>query len=308
MRQLAVRDRVGLGWRPEIGSSILTHLDRIDVVEVILDDYLSAPKRKLNSLSTLAAQVPVLYHGVGLGPASSIPIETARLDKLAKLFDILSPDTWSEHLSFVRAGGFEIGHLAAPPRTANTIEGALANLDRIGKAVGSFPALENIATLIDPPGSGMSEPEWVSGILGAADGRMLLDLHNLYANAVNFGFDPFAYLDSFPLDRVDLVHLSGGHWIDEPMVVSGAARGKRLLDDHVHDVPGIVFNLLEALARKTRSPLTVIIERDGAYPEFPVLLNQIAMARSAMEKGRFGRADTECATHGKGAAHQRSIS
>lgn len=34
-----MKDRFGLGWRPELAAGILTHLDRIDIVEVIADDY-----------------------------------------------------------------------------------------------------------------------------------------------------------------------------------------------------------------------------------------------------------------------------
>lgn len=285
-RGLIAGDRVGLGWRTELAASILSNLDQIDVVEVILDDYFGAPVQKLRALSTLESQVPVLYHGVGLGLASSLPVDARRLGRLAKVLDYLAPETWSEHLAFVRAGGMEIGHLAAPPRSEATVNGALENLVRIKKAVGSLPALENIATLIDPPGSRLTEPQWVSDILAGSGCDLLLDLHNLYANAVNFGFEPFAYLRAFPLHRVGLVHLSGGRWIDEPVGHAARPGGRRLLDDHVHDVPAIVFELLETLARENPRPLTVIIERDGGYPGFQVLLRQIVMAREAIARGR----------------------
>lgn len=279
-------DRIGLGWRPELAASILSHLDRIDVVEVILDDYLRAPARKLRSLRTLAAQVPVLHHGVGLGLASSHPVEDVRLEGLARVLDVLAPEAWSEHLAFVRAGGWEIGHLAAPPRTAATVDGALENLHRLGKAVGALPALENIASLVDPPGSGMSEPDWTRAILAGSDCPMLLDLHNLYANAVNFGFGPEAYLRAFPLDRVRQVHLSGGHWIPEPAEQASHPGARRLLDDHVHDVPDPVYGLLEILAAEAEAPLTVVIERDGQFPAFGALLEQVDRARTAVARGR----------------------
>lgn len=282
-------DRVGLGWRPALASPILSHLDRIDAVEVLLDDYFGAAPRKLRALKTLERQVPVIYHGVGLGLASAFPIAPRRMDRLARVLDFLGPETWSEHLAFVRAGEFEIGHLAAPPRTEATVEGALENLERIRKATGGLPALENIATLIDPPGSTLGEAAWTGSILSGSGALLLLDLHNLLANALNTGKDPFAFLSAFPLQRVGLVHLSGGHWIREPAGYGGAPGAERLLDDHVHDVPGIVFDLLEALARECHRPLTVIIERDGEYPEFPVLLAQIEAAREALRRGRAAR-------------------
>jgi uncharacterized protein len=298
--QLSPGDRVGLGWRPEIGPAILAHLDRIDVLEVVLDDYFKAPLRKLHALKTLAGQVPLLYHGVSLGLASSFPIDERRLQKLARVLDFLGTGEWSEHLAFVRAGKVEIGHLAAPPRTEATIAGALANLEHIRRVVGSLPVMENIATLIDPPGSRMSEPQWTERILTGSDGHLLLDLHNLYANAVNFGCDPFEFLKAFPLDRVRQVHLSGGEWIDEPGLYAKTPGGRRILDDHVHDVPQIVFDLLEALVMEIRQPITVIIERDGAYPDFQVLFDQMTSARMAITRGR------ENQTTGKGAGYERA--
>jgi len=285
-RRLGQDDLVGLGWRMELGPSILSNLDQIDVVEVIIDDYFKAAVSKLRSLKTLSSQVPVIYHGVGLGLATSLQIDQKRLEKLARVMDYLSPDVWSEHLAFVRAGNMEIGHLAAPPRTIHTIEGTLENLERIKKTVGSYPVLENIATLIDPPGSKMSEPQWVGQILRQSGCNQLLDLHNLYSNAINFGFDPVAYLNTFPLDQVQLVHLSGGKWIKEPAGFESRPGGERLLDDHVHDVPNAVYELLGTLARTVSQPLTVIIERDGEYPEFQSLLDQINYAKRILREAR----------------------
>ena len=54
--------------------------------------------------------------------------------------------------------------------------------------------MENIATLIDPPGSTLSESTWITAILSAADCDLLLDLHNVYANGLNHGYDPKAFL------------------------------------------------------------------------------------------------------------------
>ena len=286
MRRLVQGDLVGLGWRTELGPSILSSLDQIDVVEIIVDDYFNAPKSKLRALHTLSNQVPVIYHGVGLGLVTSIKLDQRRIERLARTIEYLSPEVWSEHLAFVRAGGTEIGHLAAPPCTVYTLDGALENLERVKKIVGSAPVLENIATLIDPPGSKMSEGHWTNEILTGSGCNLLLDLHNLYANAINFELDPFTYLQTFPLSRVKLVHLSGGKWIKEPPGYESRRNCQRLLDDHVHDVPEAVYNLLRLLAQTVTQPLTVIIERDGQYPDFQSLLNQVNFAKMILREAR----------------------
>ena len=279
----AVTDRVGLGWRPELAAGILANLDRIDVVEVVADDYFDAGARDLRALRTLARQVPVVLHGVTLGLASMTPVERKRLDGMARVAGSVEPEFWSEHLAFVRAGGVEIGHLAAPPRNAAVVEGTARNVARAAAVVGVAPRLENIATLIDPPGSDLDEPEWIASIVRETGGKLLLDLHNLHANCVNFGLDPLDFLKRLPPLAISAVHLGGGKWI-------ASGRGeRRLLDDHLHDVPQAVFDLLDEVAAYTPRPLTAILERDGNYPPIERLLRELDMARSAIECGRARR-------------------
>src|SRR5712664_778337 len=205
----ALDDRVGLGWRADLASGVFSNLERIDLLEVIADDFFDVPRLEVRALKILVFHVPVVLHGVGMGLASSVPVETKRLEKMARLFEFVRPQFWSEHLAFVRGGGIEIGHLAAPPRTADTLEGAAKNLSRASALVGSKPIVENIATLIDPSGSTLSESAWISGILASADCNLLLDLHNVYANGLNHGYDPKEFLRQVPSARLGVIHIAG---------------------------------------------------------------------------------------------------
>lgn len=271
-------DRVGLGWRPELAAGILSNLDRIQVIEAIADDYFDSPAR-VRALKTLAAQSCVVLHGIALGMASTSPVDRKRLGKMARLVEQIRPESWSEHLAFVRAGEIEIGHLAAPPRTQSTVDATAENLEVARKMVGSLPLVENIATLIDPPVSDLAEPEWLTETVQASGAGLLLDLHNLYANSLNFGIDTRDFLARLPLDRVHTVHISGGKFI-------GDAADRRLLDDHLHDPPDPIYDLLADLAGKCPNPLTVILERDGSYPPMDHLLAQLDRARRAVAEGR----------------------
>jgi uncharacterized protein (UPF0276 family) len=275
-----MQDFVGIGWRPELASGILSNLDRIDVLEVIAEDFYETPAG-MSALKSLASQVPVTIHGVSLGMASVSPVNCKRLEKMARLVDRVQPVSWSEHLAFVRAGDIEIGHLAAPPMTSDTIENTAANLAAAKALVGLSPLMENIATLIYPPASDRDEPTWLSETMTAANGELLLDLHNLFANSINFGLDPKEFLSKLPADLIHGVHISGGQWID-----AGDAGQRRILDDHRHDPPDPVYELLAELASQCPNRLTVILERDGEYPPMDHLLAQIDRARSALKRGR----------------------
>jgi uncharacterized protein (UPF0276 family) len=275
-----MQDLVGMGWRPDLATGILSNLDRIDVLEVIAEDFYET-SAGTSALKSLAKQVPVTIHGVSLGMASASPVDCKRLEKMARLVDRVQPESWSEHLAFVRAGDIEIGHLAAPPMTSDTIECTAANLVAAEAIVGLPPLMENIATLIYPPASDRDEPAWLSETMTAANGQLLLDLHNLFANSINFGLDPKEFLARLPADRIYGVHISGGQWID-----AGDAERRRILDDHRHDPPDPVYELLADLASQCPNRLTVILERDGDYPPMEHLLAQIDRARSALRRGR----------------------
>jgi uncharacterized protein (UPF0276 family) len=276
------KDRFGLGWRPQLAAGILSNLNRIDLVEVIADDFFNSSWRERRAVRTLATQVPVTLHGVSLGLASSVKVDRRRLDRMARLCQEVVPLSWSEHLAFVRGGGIEIGHLAAPPRCDETIEGTLRNLSLAQTVVGVAPQVENVATLIDPPLSSYDEATWVSEIISISNSELLLDLHNLHANALNFGFDPVEFIARIPKHRIRGIHLAGGKWI-------GRGDVRRVLDDHLHDVPDPVYALLEEVGARTEPGLTIILERDGEYPSIESLIRQLDRARVALAHGRARR-------------------
>lgn len=85
-------DRFGLSWRPEYAAGILRHADEIDIVEIIADNFLR-DCASARSLRTLSAQIPITLHSVALGLASSIPVETRRVEKLASLFYHCTPES-----------------------------------------------------------------------------------------------------------------------------------------------------------------------------------------------------------------------
>ena len=278
-----VDDRFGISWRPELAAGVFLNRELVDCVEVISDDYLDADAKRVRALATLARELPVLMHSIHLGPATTHVVDGRRIEKIARLLDRVRPEAWSEHLAFVRAGGIEIGHLAAPPRDRATVEGTLANLDRIRRITGTLPEIENIATLLEPPGSVLTEAAWLASLFSQCANGWLLDLHNVHANALNFGFDPRAFLGALPLDRVGTIHLAGGCWIEDRR-----AR-RRYLDDHLHPVPDPVYDLLAFTAERAPRRLTVILERDGAFPLTEVWLAELGRARQAVAEGRSRR-------------------
>ena len=276
-------DRIGLTWHPSLAASILSHADHLDIVEVIPEGLFLDSRRARRGLRLLSREIPVAIHGVSLGLSSAEGITVRRLDAFARLVDEVAPEHWSEHLAFVRAGGIELGHLAAPSRTALSVEITAENLDQATRRVGSCPLVENVATLVDPPASDRSEPAWLRALLDASPADLLLDLNNLVTNGHNLGYDPLAAVDAIPAHRIRAVHVAGG------TEVSATTGERRLLDDHRHAVPDVVYSLLARVGARVPHPIDVILERDGAFPPFAQLLDEVDRARAALAAGRAQR-------------------
>jgi len=276
------KDRVGLGWRPEIGIGILQQLDKIDIIEVVAENCTHLNNAELKAFSRLSSQVDIVVHALSLGLASTYPVSTKHVEAVARVVNAIKPEAWSEHLAFVRTKDRELGHLAAPPWSEETVESTLTNIQVATQAVGSIPHLENISTLYHPIGSTMSEADWTTEIIRGAKSTLLIDLENIYANSRNFKTDWFTEMLKFPLAEVKYVHIAGGHEATDDA-------GEYFLDDHLHPVSEDVFALLEELAFRVSQPLTVILERDGNYPEFNQTNAELNQARKALAKGRQRR-------------------
>ena len=275
----ANKDRFGLTWHPSIAAGVLARLDRIDLVEVIPEGPFLDSRPARQALRRLARTLPVSIHGVSVGLATVAPIDRGRVERLARLVGEVEPESWSEHLAFVRASGIELGHLAAAPRTALSIEAVAEHTEQARKAIGTYPSLENVATPIEPPGSDRTELAWLLDVFNATPASLLLDLHNLYANGTNFGVDPGTMLRACPADRIRTIHIAGG-------VNVHACGETRVVDDHLHDVPDPVYDLLEIVGERVPHPVDVVLERDGAFPSLDALLAQLDRAREALARGR----------------------
>lgn len=239
------------------------------------DDYLDAPSSALDGLRLLAQQIPTFLHFTSLGLASSSAVERRRVEKVARVIDRMRPERWSEHLAFVRAGRMELGHLTAPPRTDQTLEGLQRNVTLCREIVGSAPVLENIASLVELPLHDYDEAEWLERVVAATGVELLFDLHNLHANAANGAFDAERVVRRVARLPIAYVHLAGGRLIR-------AGRRMLVLDDHLHAVPDEAFALLRVLAEERDEPLSVVIERDGNYAPIDEMIEEIERARQVL--------------------------
>ena len=122
-------------------------------------------------------------------------------------------------------------------------------------AVARVPVgLENLALALSE-GEVDAQPAMIARTLDEVDGVMLLDLHNVWCQAVNFGRDARELAGRYPLGRVRQIHVAGGSW-------SESALGERVRrDTHDGAVPPDVLDLLAWVIPRCPALELVVLER-----------------------------------------------
>ncbi|HCT77173.1 MAG TPA: DUF692 domain-containing protein [Micromonosporaceae bacterium] len=245
---------VGIGWRPEIAGFVAS-LPGLRFVEVVAES-LPAKGELPPALQELNARnVAIIPHGVKLSLGGAETVAPQRVTHLARCAELTGAPLVSEHIAFVRAGGMEAGHLLPVPRSREAVEAIVANVRRTQAELAVPLALEPIAALFDWPDDELTEAQFLNEILDRTGAMLLLDIANVYANAVNREVDPLSVLDSLPLDRVAYAHVAGG------------SRHDGLYHDtHTDPVPVEVLELVSELRDTGRRPPAFLLERDGDYP------------------------------------------
>ena len=163
----------------------------------------------------------------------------------------------SEHFGFLTAGAFVNNTVMPQPHSEAALRVGRDRLARLSDAAGMAFGLENLALAFGPRDVA-EQPDFLEDLLAPGGGFLLLDLHNLYCQAVNFDVAPEALLARYPLARVHELHVAGGE-LDHPRSDPRGRPFRR--DSHVGDVPDAVHALLREALRACPNLATVIVER-----------------------------------------------
>ncbi len=261
---------VGLGWRSEIAADLLRQPGCVDFIEVVAEGcYASRAARR--EACAFAEAWPAVVHGIKLSLGGAEAIEAERARALGRLARDLRAPLITEHVAFVRSGGRDIGHLTPLPFTRAAIAAVERNVDRARRHLPDVPlALENVACTFRWPERDLDEPDFYAEIVRRSGCPLLLDVANLYANAVNDGADPFERARRFPLDQVAMIHVAGGAW-----------QAGFYFDDHAHAVGEGVFSLLAYVLERT-GPVPILVERDAAFPPFEEIAAELTRCRGLL--------------------------
>jgi hypothetical protein len=201
-------------------------------------------------------------HALQLSVASPDPPARRYLEAIREIADENGAQAVSDHLGFTRDrdGGVEIGHFAPPPYTQVALDATCRNVDLIQKFFGDRPFyLENISYLFRFEGT-LSEAEFLEEVLRKTGCGWLLDVTNVYANALNFGYDAREFIaEVLPHAQRVQMHLAGGYF---------DRQSEMYLDSHSRPIPPAVWELYRSALELGRGKVdAVFIERDQEFPD-----------------------------------------
>lgn len=257
----------GLGLRRPHYADFLDGAVAADFVEVISENFMVDGGRPRKILRDVRADYPVALHGVSMSIGSADGLDGAYLARLRALVDEIEPLFVSDHLSWTRIEGFSAHDLLPLPYTEEALDTVCANIHRAQDGLGRAMLVENPSTYIRFAEADMNEWEFLDAMCARTGCGLLLDVNNVYVSACNHGFDPIAYLDGVPHDRIRQIHLAGH------------SQGAELLvDTHDRPVPAAVLDLYAHVLPQL-GPVATMIERDDDIPPLADLLAELATVR-----------------------------
>ncbi|AOY00501.1 DUF692 domain-containing protein [Jeongeupia sp. USM3] len=249
----------GLGLRSPHVADVLAQRPDVGWWEVHSENYFGGG-RAVAQLEAVRADYPVSLHGVGLGLGSAAPLDPVHLAQLKALVGRIEPVLVSEHLCWNRVPGRFFNDLLPVPRIAGALELLAERIDAVQTALGRRILIENVSRYVAFDGESCGEAELLAALVVRTGCGVLLDVNNLYVNALNLGADPLAEIAALPSDCVGEIHVAGFE------VCDGVA-----IDTHGAAVCDAVWALLDAALARF-GPQPVLLERDSRLPPLAELL------------------------------------
>ena len=256
----------GIGLRQPHYREVFERLPELAFLEVHSENFFLEGGAAMHALERARAAYPISLHGVGLSLGSADALAGEHLAKLKRLVDRVEPALVSEHLCWGSVGGVHFNDLLPLPRDGETLALLADRIDRVQSTLKRRILVENLSAYVACRDAEMTETAFLAALARRTGCGLLLDVNNLYVNAINFGFDPVAGLADLDAASIGQIHLAGHTAVDDC-----------LIDTHGSLVCDPVWSLYEEACRRF-GPTPTLIEWDTDLPALDVLLQQAAQA------------------------------
>lgn len=263
---------VGLGLRRDFIDDFLPQIpDAIDFLEVAPENWMTLGGQYQNKFKQLTRANQFVCHGLSLSIGSPDPLDIQFVEQVKQFLDQHDILYYSEHLSFCSAQG-HLYDLMPIPFTPEAVDYVVDRIQQVQDILKRPLLLENVS-YYTPLSQAISEIEFTQQILEKSGALMLLDVNNVYVNAINHQYDAKQFIAAMPTHKIVYGHIAGHYNEAEDLII----------DTHGADVIQPVWDLLN-YAYQVHGVFPTLLERDFNIPSTDHLLAEVHKIKNIQQR------------------------
>lgn len=269
--------KAGAGLKAEHISEILETKADVGFFEIHAENYMGAGGAPHAQLRTIREEYPISLHGVGMSIGGPSDLNKDHLARFKRLVEIYEPGMVSEHLAWSTHTDVFYNDLLPVPYTNETLANIVDHVDEMQTVLGRQVLIENPSTYVAFAESTWTEVDFMAEIAKRSGCGLLFDVNNVYISAKNHGLSAEDYIDAYPLNKVQEIHLAGHE------TETDDAGNDLLIDTHDREVAADVWTLFERTLSHT-GKVPSLIEWDNEVPQWSVLKSEIDLTQTHLDR------------------------
>lgn len=245
-----------------------------DFLECAPENWIGVGGRLGEAMDELSSRHPIVCHGLSLSLGGFAPLDETFLERVRRFLDRHQVVLYSEHLSYCADDG-QLYDLLPIPFTEEAVHHVAARIRQTQDILGRRIAVENVSYYaphtLDAGQHAMTEVDFINAVLAEADCDLLLDVNNVYVNAINHRYDTSDFLSRLPGERIAYFHVAGHY--DEADDLK--------IDTHGAAVKDAVWRLLAETCQRF-GPRPTLLERDFNFPPYAELVAELDIIRDIL--------------------------
>lgn len=253
----------GLGLRRELLDPLQQQpTPAINFMEVAPENWIGIGGRLGKQFRELTEQYNFITHGLSLSIGSPAPLDEAFVRAVKNFMQTHGILCYSEHLSYCSDKG-HLYDLMPIPFTEEAVHYVADRIRRVQDILEQRMVIENVSYYA-APGQEIKEIDFINAVIEEADCDLLIDINNIYVNAINHRYDPVEFIKALPGKRIAYAHIAGHYNEAEDLIV----------DTHGADIVEPVWVLLE-VAYQEFGVFPTLVERDFNIPPLDTLMIEV---------------------------------
>ncbi|WP_339649157.1 DUF692 domain-containing protein [Halopseudomonas pelagia] len=264
----------GLGLRRALLAELANCASaKLDFLEVAPENWIGLGGRMGRQFRAMTERFPFLCHGLSLNLGGFAPLDMTLVRAVRDFLNLHGIKGYSEHLSACADDG-QLYDLMPVAFCEENVWRIAARIRQVEDVLERRLIIENVSAYAALPGD-MNEAQFIRAVLTEADCQLLLDVNNVYVNAINFDMDAYSYINAMPGERIAYMHVAGHYDQSDQLKV----------DTHGAPVIDPVWDLL-GHAYRQHGVRPTLLERDFNFPPLDQLLAEVERIRTMQAHAR----------------------